>query len=280
MGTDRLIHEMWEMEIPLPRAFGTPAGPFQRVFAVALRLNAQDGHGGVAYAQMSSFGLMRRTAGIMSALLDERGGEMDRLIQIERLDSGVAGDQAGRAAICAISMAAWDLLGQRLGKPCAALWGGEGHRTALDAYASAFFSDATIAELEEEARAARERGFRKAKMRLGLSGQQDEARYAALCDLFPEPRSIALEAHFKFSPERTEQFMATCQREPMWIEEQGSRRCGRGLHIALRAAGAARSGDQPTDSRCRISRRAAAFSRSGANASGAGLRGRLAYFCP
>jgi len=219
MGTDRLIHDMWEMEIPLPRAFGTPAGPFQRVFAVALRLRAHDGHSGVAYAQTGSFGTMRRTAGIMSALLDERGGELDRLIQIERLDSGVAGDQAGRAAICAISMAAWDLVGQRRGKPCAALWGGEGHRTSLDAYASAFFSDATIAELEDEARAARERGFRKAKMRLGLPGQEDEVRYAALCELFPEPRSIALEAHFKFSPERTEEFMASCQREPMWIED-------------------------------------------------------------
>ena len=219
MATDRLTHELWEMEIPLPRAFGTPAGPFEHVFAVALQLRGEDGVCGVAYAQTSNAGTMRRTAGIMSALLNERSGELARLIQIERLDSGVAGDQPGRSAICAISMAAWDLVGHRRGQPCAALWGGSGHRTALDAYASGFFSDASMVELVAEARAARQRGFRKVKMRLGLPGAEDEARFEALCEVFPEPRSIAVEAHFKYSTERTRQFMQARSREPMWIED-------------------------------------------------------------
>jgi L-alanine-DL-glutamate epimerase-like enolase superfamily enzyme len=219
MASDRLSHELWEMEIPLPRAFGTPAGPFERVFAVALRLRGDDGALGVAYAQTNSAGTMHRMAGIMSALLDERSGELDRLIQIEHLDSGVTGDQPGRSAVCAISMAAWDLVGHRRAQPCAALWGGLGHRTRLDVYASALFSDASIEQLVEEARAARQRGFRKAKMRLGLPGAQDEARFEALCEVFPEPRSIAVEAHFKFSAERTRQFMQARSREPMWIED-------------------------------------------------------------
>ncbi|SDD75022.1 L-alanine-DL-glutamate epimerase [Sphingomonas sp. YR710] len=219
MTADRVRHELWKLEIPLPRAFGTPAGPFERVFAVALRLRGDEGAEGVAYAQTNSADVMHRVAGIMTALLDERGGNLDRLIQIERLDSGMMGDQAGRSAVCAISMAAWDLLGQTCGQACAALWSGAGHRTPLDAYTSGFFSDVSTAELVEEARAARQRGFRKAKMRLGLPGEEDEARFEALCEVFPEPRSIAVEAHFKYSPTRTRQFMQGRSREPMWIED-------------------------------------------------------------
>jgi L-alanine-DL-glutamate epimerase-like enolase superfamily enzyme len=219
MATDRVRHDLWTLEIPLPRAFGTPAGPFNRVYAVVVRLRGGDGPEGFAHAQLSSAGSMNKVAGIMSSLLDERGGEFDQLIQIERLDSGVSGEQSGRTAVCAISMAAWDLLGHRRGLPCAELWGESGHRTALDAYASAFFSDASLDELVEEAHAARQRGFRKAKMRLGLPGTQDEARFEALCEVFPDPRSIAVEAHFGYTPERTRTFMQGRSREPMWIED-------------------------------------------------------------
>ncbi len=56
-------------------------------------------------------------------------------------------------------------------------------------------------------------------MRLGLPGTEDEARFEALCEVFPEPRSIAVEAHFKYSSERTSQFMHGGSREPMWIED-------------------------------------------------------------
>jgi len=219
MTGDRVRHELWTMEIPLPRAFGTPSGPFERVFAVVLRLRDKDGIEGVAYAQTTQPSPLPRVLAIMRALLEERGGDLDRLIQIERLDSGVTGDQPGRSAVCAISMAAWDLLGRRRGLPCAALWTGGAHRTDLDAYASAFFSDASAELMLEEAHALRQRGFRKAKMRLGLPGAQDEARYEALCEVFPEPGSIALETHFKFSPARTQEFMRGRSRAPMWIED-------------------------------------------------------------
>ena len=207
------------MEIPLPRAFGTPAGPFERVYAVALRLRGNDGATGVAYAQTNSADRMHAMAGIMAALLDEYCGDLDRLIEIERQDSAITHDQAGRSSVCAISMAAWDMIGHRRGQTCAALWAGPGHRISLDAYASAFFSDASITDMTEEAHAARQRGFRMVKMRLGLPDEEDEARYEALCEIFPEPRSIAVEAHFKYSHERTCQFMRGRSREPMWIED-------------------------------------------------------------
>jgi L-alanine-DL-glutamate epimerase-like enolase superfamily enzyme len=162
---------------------------------------------------------MRRAAAIMARLLEERRGELGRLLEIERHNSGVTGDQAGRSAVCAISLAAWDLLGRRRGLSCADLWGGAGRRSALDAYASAFFSDAPLEALVEEAHACRNRGFRLAKMRAGLPDGQDEARYDALCDVFPEPRSVAVETFFKFSPSRISEFMQGRSREPMWIED-------------------------------------------------------------
>jgi L-alanine-DL-glutamate epimerase-like enolase superfamily enzyme len=212
-------YEIWKLDLPLPRAFGTPGGAFRKVFAVALRLRDADGVEGVAYAQTNDGGAMRRVTAIMTRLLEERRGELDRLLEIERHNSGVTGDQAGRSAVCAISLAAWDLLGRRRGLPCAALWGGAEGRSALEAYASAFFSDATLEALVEEAHAYRKRGFRRAKMRAGLPGGQDEARYEALCEVFPEPRSVAVETFFKFSPSRISAFMQGRSREPMWIED-------------------------------------------------------------
>jgi hypothetical protein len=41
-------YEIWKLELPLPRAFGTPGGAFQKVFAVALRLRDAGGVEGVA----------------------------------------------------------------------------------------------------------------------------------------------------------------------------------------------------------------------------------------
>ena len=99
MATDRVCHDLWTLEIPLPRAFGTPAGPFNRVYAVVVRLRGGDGAEGFAHAQMSNARSMDKVAGIMSSLLDERGGDFDRLIQIERLDSGVSTEQSGRSAV-------------------------------------------------------------------------------------------------------------------------------------------------------------------------------------
>jgi L-alanine-DL-glutamate epimerase-like enolase superfamily enzyme len=212
-------YEIWTLQLPLARAFGTPGGAFQKVFAVALRLRDADGAEGVAYAQTADGGAMRRVAAIMTRLLEERRGDLGRLLEIERHNSGVTGDQAGRSAVCAISLAAWDLLGRRRSLPCAALWGGAGHRSALDAYASALFSDATLEALVEEARGYRNRGFRLVKMRAGLPDRQDEARYDALCEVFPEPRSVAVETFFKFSPSRISEFMQGRSREPMWIED-------------------------------------------------------------
>jgi L-alanine-DL-glutamate epimerase-like enolase superfamily enzyme len=219
MANDLVRHDVWKMEIPLPRAFGTPGGAFQRVYAVALRLRDADGAEGVAYAQTTGAEGMHRVAQIMTRLLEERRGSLDRLLEIERHNGGVTGDQPGRSAVCAISLAAWDLLGRRRGLPCAALWGGVEHRVALDAYASAFFSDASLEELVEEAKAYRRRGFRLAKMRAGLPDAQDEARYEALCEVFAEPRAVAVETFFKFSPARISEFMQGRSREPMWIED-------------------------------------------------------------
>src|SRR5579864_302385 len=105
MTHDLLRHEMWKMQIPLARAVGTPAGPFKQVYAVALRLRDRHGVEGVAYASALDVATMDRIAAITTRLLDERSGNPDLLVEIERHNGGVTGDHAGRSAVCAISMA-------------------------------------------------------------------------------------------------------------------------------------------------------------------------------
>jgi L-alanine-DL-glutamate epimerase-like enolase superfamily enzyme len=219
MTQDLLRHEMWTMQIPLARAVGTPAGPFKQVYAVALRLRDRHGVEGVAYASALDLATMDRIAAIMARLLEERGGNLDPLLEIERHNGGAAGDHAGRSAVCAISMAVWDLLGRRRGLPCAALWGNGGARDELDAYASFFFSDLSLEALLEEARAYRARGYRLAKMRAGRPGAEDEARFDAMCEIFSEPRSIAVETFFTFTGSRIETFVGGVSGQPLWIED-------------------------------------------------------------
>jgi len=210
--------EIWKMELPLPRVIGTPGGSFDRVHAVALRLRDGDGNEGAAYASMQDAPGMHRVADIMAGLIAERGADPDALIEIERNAAEASASHAGRSALSAISLAAWDMLGRRRGVPCAALWD-SAPRVALGAYASFFFNDLSPEALVEEARHYRAQGFRMAKMRAGLPGTQDEARYAAMCEVFDAPRAVAVEAFFTFTGDRVARFMQGCDAPPMWIED-------------------------------------------------------------
>jgi L-alanine-DL-glutamate epimerase-like enolase superfamily enzyme len=157
-------------------------------------------------------------ASFISALIGRCEGGFERLVAIERDCGDAMATQVGRVSVCAISTAAWDLLGRRRGVACAALWS-IAPRAELDAYASFFFSDLSQNALVEEARHYHGLGFRRAKMRAGLPGRQDEDRYAAMCAVFEDPRSVAVETFFSFTGNRVETFMQSCRREPMWIED-------------------------------------------------------------
>jgi L-alanine-DL-glutamate epimerase-like enolase superfamily enzyme len=218
MTGERLQHQIWTMELPLSRTVGTPGGDFSRVNAVVLRLRDDDGLDGAAYVGLTDPATCESVAAFIAGLVDRCEGDLERLVAIER-DCGDAMDtQVGRVSLCAVSTAAWDLLGRQRGVPCAALWSAV-PRTELDAYASFFFSDLSLDALVDEARHYRGQGFRRAKMRAGLPDRQDEDRYAAMCTVFDEPRSVAVEAFFSFTGDRVERFMAECSAEPMWIED-------------------------------------------------------------
>jgi L-alanine-DL-glutamate epimerase-like enolase superfamily enzyme len=235
--TERLSYELWKVELPLSRTVGTPGGPFDRVYAVVVAFRDGDGHEGVAYATMQSSSAMERVAEIMAGLIEERAADLGQLIEIERGAVHAADSHDGRSSVCAISLAAWDLLGHRRGMACADLWSAA-PREALDAYASFFFSDLSIDGLIAEGEYYRAQGFRRAKMRAGLPGDKDERRYDALCAVFAEPRSVAVEAFFTFTGNRVEAFMAGRLREPMWIEDPMAYRAIAGVaHKNIVAAG-------------------------------------------
>jgi L-alanine-DL-glutamate epimerase-like enolase superfamily enzyme len=212
--------ELWLVNVPWAHAIRSPGGDHSASYAAVVSLRDSESRQGVGYAYGMSAGAISRIGEATHRLMPNETYTLSELLDVERRDDqSPRSNGASRAAACALSMAAWDLLGKQRGKSCADLWGRSAAREAIDAYASALFLGQGIEDLLREARRYRDQGYRKVKMRGGLSPEEDVTRHAAVCSVFSEPGSVAVDFWFKYDAPAVNAFIARVTNRPMWIED-------------------------------------------------------------
>jgi L-alanine-DL-glutamate epimerase-like enolase superfamily enzyme len=212
--------ELWLVTVPWDRAIRSPGGEHGATYALVVRLRDSEAREGIGYAYGLSPSAIARFGENALGLAPSNTCTLTELLAVERRDdqrSQTSG--ASRSAACALSMAAWDLLGKQRGMRCAELWGGSPARKTIDAYASGLFLGSAIDDLLQDARQHRGQGFTNVKMRGGLSPKEDGARYAAVCSVFPEPGSVAVDFWSKSTVPAVNEFIAQAATQPLWIED-------------------------------------------------------------
>lgn len=209
--------ELWRVPTPLANPVLTPAGPYDTFFHVVVAVSDGE-HEGWCYSALATDPILDDAVAAAATILDGHAGTLGALLRVEELP--VEGDRtAWHAATSAIALAAWDLVGRRLGMPCADLWGRRPGTEALDAYASGFFLDASGDALVAEATRAREAGFRFVKMRAGLDVDADLARFDAVRTVFPEPGTVAVDAVCSWPVAAARDFAARVPDRLLWLED-------------------------------------------------------------
>ncbi len=104
---------------------------------------------------------------------------------------------AAMSAIGGIEMACWDLRGKTLGKSVASLLGAE--RTSVPAYASGLLWNRDLTVLGAEAQRHVANGFRRVKMRLGMSEAEDIAAVTAVRQAVGPDIDVIVDASMRYS---------------------------------------------------------------------------------
>ena len=104
---------------------------------------------------------------------------------------------AAMSAIGGIEMACWDLRGKALGKSVASLLGAE--RAAVPAYASGLLWNRDLDALGAEAQRHVANGFRRVKMRLGMSEAEDIAAVTAVRQAVGPDIGVIVDASMRYS---------------------------------------------------------------------------------
>lgn len=211
--------EIFRIVAPLARPIATPLRPYATVHAAVVRLRDSDGTEGCGYAVAHTPAALD---GLVAALkrMAPLCDNMTGLINIERTEAAWPDASAHtRWAAHCFSLAVWDVLGKRLGVPCADLWGRAPGRGSLMAYASGLFFDRSADELANEAAGYRAQGYQLVKMRGGLAVAEDLAHYETVRQVFPEPARVAIDYVFQYDPQRTREFLAGAAAAPLWIED-------------------------------------------------------------
>lgn len=211
-----LEYELWQLSLPFPKPIATPAGPFAEVCPVVVVFVDRAGREGWAYALGFDAAEQQRIATAAAAVLAAQTPDIESLLRIER-EADDAGDPVRRKAVAAISLAAWDLAGRRLGRPCADLWGAQ--RPRVPAYASALFLDASEPELEREARLYRQGGYTMVKMRGGRTPEEDASRVAAVRRVYPEPARVAIDFVCRADVAEADAFARLAGAGLLWVED-------------------------------------------------------------
>lgn len=104
---------------------------------------------------------------------------------------------AAMSAIGGVEMACWDLRGKALGKSVASLLGAE--RAAVPAYASGLLWNRDLDVLGAEAQRHVANGFRRVKMRLGMSEVEDIAAVTAVRKAIGPDIDLIVDASMRYS---------------------------------------------------------------------------------
>jgi L-alanine-DL-glutamate epimerase-like enolase superfamily enzyme len=122
------------------------------------------------------------------------------------------------SALGGLDMAFWDLRGKAQGQPLYRLLGGE--RNTVPAYASGLFWHDDVSLLEKEAARHRDRGFRRAKMRLGRNEAYDMAAVEAARRGIGSDGEVIVDGSHRYTLEAAERmgrFLA--DQKVFWFEE-------------------------------------------------------------
>lgn len=131
----------------------------------------------------------------------------------------------GMAAISAIDIALWDLMGKATGRPVFKLLGGR-TKEKIPCYASKLYRT-DLCEMQREAQTYMDQGFSAVKMRFGYGpkdgpqGMRENIKSVeAVREVIGEDTDLMLECYMGWNLEYTKRMLPKLERfEPRWLEE-------------------------------------------------------------
>lgn len=212
--------ELWNLRVPLVPPIHSPRGAVTETCLLLAFASDRAGHRGVGYSSFRNASDMERATAVARKLAAEAAPGLAGMLDVERQQQATCEDSAAsRFAASALSLAAWDLAGKQAGVACADLWGRPAGRERLDCYASALWLDKSPAALTEEARMHRRNNYRRVKMRVSRSLEDNLQRIAAVREVYGEPGTIALETGSEWTAAIANEFLDACGAPLMWIED-------------------------------------------------------------
>jgi mandelate racemase len=246
----RVRSELWQVSVPLPRAFDIAVGRFDHTDNLVAVLHDEQGQAGAGYVTAFTGGLDSMTSAAVR-LLEGAGARLPALLDVERGQERSFGEEPAReqrAAATAIALAAWDLVARERGVACADLWGRQPASEALPCYFSSFFNRAAGgAEFRAEAEQTWKQGYRRVKMRPGLSLEEDLDRIRAVSQIYTEPGVIALNALCTWDGEQTRAFVEQSGVSLLWLEDPVPYDAIDALPVATRSGAPVASGQRCDD---------------------------------
>ena len=224
MTSEKVELELWNLEIPLNPPIHSPKEAVTRTFVLLAFLKDADGRRGVGYSSFRKQPDLDRATGMARNLAAQAGLNLPGMLGVERIEAASASENPAnsKAAANVLSLAAWDLAGQRANCACADLWGRPPNRDSLECYASAFWLDKSLDQLIDEGREHQKNNYRLVKMRVNRSVKESLERIAAVQTVYSEPRTIALETGFDWDVAIANEFYREAPGEYLWIEDPAS----------------------------------------------------------
>jgi L-alanine-DL-glutamate epimerase-like enolase superfamily enzyme len=211
--------ELWNLRVPLLAPIHSPRGMVTET-CLLLVFVADGEHRGVGYASFRGAPDRDAATAVARKLVAEAAPGLAGLLNVERQQEATCdANAASRAAASAVSLAAWDLAGKQAGVACADLWGRPAGRERLDCYASALWLDKSPAELIDEAKLHRRNNYRRVKMRVSRSLEDNLRRIAAVREVYGEPATVALETGSEWTAGIANEFLEACTAPLLWIED-------------------------------------------------------------
>lgn len=222
--------DVWALTWPLDRAYWTSGGQIAAVHELVVQLHTSDGLTGIGQAHGRPIETLARIVrdGLAPLVIGEDPRAIER--HWERLAAlttdrraAIAGWSRNHlaAAIGAVDIALWDLLGQVSGQPVWRLLGGYAPRVRAYASGGYYWDGWTPGALAEEMAGYVAQGFNVVKMKVGgVPVEQDVARVRAVREVIGPRVDLLLDANRAYSvAEATAAARAFAPYDIFWFED-------------------------------------------------------------